>query len=347
MIADFEWLFVEEMVLLFSTQFWCEFNTVEIQSGELSGSQCRLIDVEWHKQTASLFLPTNERLEGNVNAMGETIHCAIQELHRVFNMGQAVRIIAGPYRGYTGHVIMAYNGTVSLQHDGQSPNLELSDLLLEAHTPDHVRSLATGHADSHIRLPEPVDMVLPSDTVNISQGAYKGTEAPIEWMSVDGTQAWIYMKETKYSSSRTGIHSTQGEDPDQQAQYSSAQMDVDDTLGMHPDWLVGYIMVPVNVHNIQVHWAARTLAFSKEKGFDICVGDDVEVIRGKWFRSRGMVQTVRFDNAYLDFVCDTYGQKVAERSGPQLSQWIGRDVWVLNAFHPVHRGEVQLYQLLQ
>ncbi|KAI5996062.1 hypothetical protein EDC04DRAFT_2612938 [Pisolithus marmoratus] len=225
----------------------------------------------------SLFLPTDERLEGNVNATGETIHCAIQELHRVFNTGQAVRI-----------------------------TLEVSDLLLEAHMPDHVHSLATGHADTHIHLPKPVDVVLPGDTVNISQGAYKGTEAPIEWMSVDGTQAWIYVKETKYSSSQTGIHSTQGEDPDQQVQYSSTQMDIDDTLGMHPDWLVGYIMVPMNVHDVQ---------------------------------SRGTVQTVHFDNAYLDFVCDTYGQKisilitfchkVAECSGLQLSQWIGQDVWVI------------------
>ncbi|KAI6028183.1 hypothetical protein EDC04DRAFT_2605750 [Pisolithus marmoratus] len=234
-----------------------------LQSGELSGSQGRLIDIEWHKQTASLFLPTDERSEGDVNATGNTIHCTIHELHRVFNTRQVVRII-----------------------------LKVSDLLLEAHMPDHVCSLATGHADTHICLPEPADAVLPSDTVNVSQGAYKGTEAPIKWMSVNGTQAWIYMKETKYSSMQTGIHSTQGKDPNQQ-----------------------------------------------EKGFDICVGDNVEVARGKWFWSRGTVQMVHFNNAYLDFVCDTYGQKisipitffckVAEHSGPQLSQWISWDVWVI------------------
>ncbi|KAI5981027.1 hypothetical protein EDC04DRAFT_2617701 [Pisolithus marmoratus] len=329
-----------KMVLLFSAQFWCKFDTVEIWSGELRGSRGRLIDIEWYKRTASLFLPTDERLEGDVNARGETIHCAIQELCRVFNTGQAVRIIAGPYRGYTGHVIMAYDGT-----------LEVSDLLLEAHMPDHVHSLATGHTDTHMRLPEPADAVLPGDTVNISQGAYKGAEAPIEWMSVNGTQAWIYVKETKYSSTQTGVHSTQGQDPNQQVQYSSAQTDVNDTLGMHPDRLVGYIMVPMNVHDVRVHRAARTLAFSKEKGFDICVGDDVEVARGKWFRSRGTVQTVHFDNAYLDFVCDTYGQKisvpitfcrkVAERSGPQLSQWIGRDVWVIHGEKKGYQGTLR------
>ncbi|KAI5980364.1 hypothetical protein EDC04DRAFT_2618821 [Pisolithus marmoratus] len=171
----------------------------------------------------------------------------------------------------------------------------------------------------HMHLPEPVDTVLPSDSVYISQGAYKGTEAPIEWMSVDGTQAWIY----------TGIHSTQGQDPDQQVQYSSTQTDVDDTLGMHPDWLVGYIMVPMNVHN--------------EKGFNICVGGDVEVTRGKWFWSRGTVQMVHFDNTYLDFISVpiTFCCKVAECSGPQLSQWIGQDIWVIHGEKKGYQGTLR------
>ncbi|KAI6041002.1 hypothetical protein EDC04DRAFT_2602044 [Pisolithus marmoratus] len=231
------------------------------------------------------------------------------------------------------------SGTNSIQsksgaESSVAAKLEVSNLLLEAHTPDHVCSLATGHADTHICLPEPADAVLPGDTVNVSQGAYKGAEAPIEWMSVDSTQAWIYIKETKYSSMQTGIHSTQGQDPNQQVQYSSAQMDVDDTLGMHPDWLAGYIMVPMNIHNIQ------------EKGFDICVGDDVEVARGKWFWSRGTVQTVHFDNTYLDFVCDTYGQKisipitfcrkVAEHSGLQLSQSLRKQRAVIQPKADLH-----------
>ncbi|KAI6042695.1 hypothetical protein EDC04DRAFT_2600766 [Pisolithus marmoratus] len=63
-------------------------------------------------------------------------------------------------------------------------------------------------------------------------------------------------------------------------------------------------------------------------------------MRGKWFQSRGTVWMVHFNNTYLDFVCDTYGQKisipitfcckVAELSGLQLSQWISWDVWVIH-----------------
>ncbi|KAI6097733.1 hypothetical protein EV401DRAFT_1895427 [Pisolithus croceorrhizus] len=185
----------------------------------------------------------------------------ISELRRVFSAGDTVRVIAGPYCGHVGHVITAYDGIVSLQYDGQSPNLEVSDLLLETHTPDHVRSLTTNHhTDIRMRLPETADSVLPGDIAVVCQGTYKGAEAPIEWMDTDGTQAWIYVKENQDTSSapaNTGSTSTQ---PDQQ---------------------LGYVIVPINIHDIRVHRAARTIAFSKEKGFDICVGDDIEVARDK------------------------------------------------------------------
>ncbi|KAI6116945.1 hypothetical protein EDD16DRAFT_1701719 [Pisolithus croceorrhizus] len=319
MITHFERSSVVKAVQLFSAQFWRELDTVKICEGELRGSRGSLIDVEWDKQTASVLFCSAEGQEGDIGNKGETIHCSIQELRRVFSTGDTVRVIAGPYRGHVGHVITAYDGIISLQYDGQSPNLEVSNLLLETHTPDHIRSLTTNHhTDIRMRLPETADSVLPSDTAVVCQGTYKGAEAPIEWMDTDGTQAWIYVKENQDTSSapaNTGSTSTQ---PDQQ---------------------LGYVIVPINIHDIRVHRAARTITFSKEKGFDICVGDDIEVVRGKWFRSTGMVQAVRFDEACLDFMCDTYGskisvpitfcRKVAEHSGMQLSRWVGRDVWVI------------------
>lgn len=107
-------------------------------------------------------------------------------------------------------------------------------------------------------------------------------------MDFDGTQAWIYFKEKQDSSAQTGIETFVTQHPDQQ----------------------DYVMVPVGVHDIQVH-KAGTLSFSNERGYDVCVGDEVEVARGKWFRSKGMVQIVYFDKASLFIVCDTDGQKVS------------------------------------
>ena len=103
---------------LFLVQFWWELNSVEIHGGDLHGCCGNLVDVKWHKWTASISLHTVENI----------VHCSIWELHRVFSTGQAVRVVAGPYCGYTGHVIVVYDSTVSLQHNGQSLNVSLSIL---------------------------------------------------------------------------------------------------------------------------------------------------------------------------------------------------------------------------
>ena len=124
MITDFERPFVEQTVHLFSAQFWRELDPVEIRRGDLHGSRGTLVNVEWHKRTASVSLRTVNIWEQDVNEE-DVVHCPIEELRRVFTTGQAVRVIAGPYCGYTGHVIAVYGGTVSLQYDGQSPNISV------------------------------------------------------------------------------------------------------------------------------------------------------------------------------------------------------------------------------
>jgi len=124
MIADFERPFVEQTVHLFSAQFWRELDPVEIRRGDLHSSRGNLVNVEWHKRTASVSLHTVNIWGQDVNKE-DIVHCSIEELRRTFTTGQAVRVIAGPYRGYTGHVIAAYGGTVSLQYDGQSPNVSV------------------------------------------------------------------------------------------------------------------------------------------------------------------------------------------------------------------------------
>ena len=58
MITDFERPFVEQTVHLFSAQFWHELDPVEIHRGDLHGSWGTLVNVEWHKRTASVLLHT-------------------------------------------------------------------------------------------------------------------------------------------------------------------------------------------------------------------------------------------------------------------------------------------------
>ena len=125
-------------------------------------------------------------------------------------------------------------------------------------------------------VPEPTGAILPGDTAVICHGAYKGAEAPIEWMSINWT-AWIYVQEKEKSfTTQTSL--------EQQPSY---------------------------IHEIRVYRAACMLNFTKERGYDVCAGDCVEVARGKWSWSKGTVQAVDFDKASLDLVCEMDGQKVS------------------------------------
>ena len=183
------------------------------------------------------------------------------------------------------------------------------------------------------------------------QGPYKGAEAIIEWMDASGTQAWIYLQEKDKSNT----------DPDVP---SGSKAGARNYLGRDPGQLAKNIMVTVNVHDIRVQWPTNTLSFSKEKGYDVCAGDNIEVARGEWLRSRGVVQRVCFDKGHLDLVCEADRQmvsivcqlflwmyllsiqitvliifchKVRDRLDLLLSRWVGRDVWVIG-------GEKKGYQ---
>jgi len=70
-------------------------------------------------------------------------------------------------------------------------------------------------------------------------------------------------------------------------------------------------MVSMNAHDLRIEPAPHTLSFSKDKGYNVAVGDVVEVARGKWYRSQGVVKTVDLTKACLEIVCSADGNQVS------------------------------------
>ncbi|KAI6003551.1 hypothetical protein EDC04DRAFT_2908176 [Pisolithus marmoratus] len=76
-----------------------------------------------------------------------------------------------------------------------------------------------------------------------------------------------------------------------------------------------------------------------DKGYNVAVGDTVEVARGPWYPSHGMVKAVDLTKASLDVVCVvdgvqmnvpiTFVHKMKEHSDHGLLKFVGRDVWVI------------------
>ncbi|KAI6100498.1 hypothetical protein F5141DRAFT_1066102 [Pisolithus sp. B1] len=98
-------------------------------------------------------------------------------------------------------------------------------------------------------------------------------------------------------------------------------------------------MVAMNVSDLRIERAPSTLTLSKDKGYNIAVGDTVDVARGQWCHSQGVVKAVDLIKASLDFVhlADgiqinipiTFSCKIKEHFDYGLSKFIGRDVWVI------------------
>ena len=59
--------------------------------------------------------------------------------------------------------------------------------------------------------------------------------------------------------------------------------------------------------------ALHTITFSKEKGYNVAVGDTVEVARGKWYRCQGIVKAVDLVTAHL-VMCSVDGIQVSNVS---------------------------------
>ena len=102
MLANLDRPFIEETVHLFSAQFWREKDQVEIWEGGLTGKLATLSNIYWDKWFAT------------VSCKGDVLDCSLHELRRHFEVGDAVKIIAGQFSGEAGHVVDMRDGTVTL-----------------------------------------------------------------------------------------------------------------------------------------------------------------------------------------------------------------------------------------
>ena len=108
---------VEETVHLFSAQFWREKDRVEIQEGDLKGKLGTLRDIHWDQRTAI------------VSCDEGAFDCSLRELRRHFELGDAVRVIAGPFSGEAGYVVSVRDNSIVLslmQEDGNSETVSSS-----------------------------------------------------------------------------------------------------------------------------------------------------------------------------------------------------------------------------
>ncbi|KAI6161927.1 hypothetical protein EDD17DRAFT_1508766, partial [Pisolithus thermaeus] len=195
---------------------------------------------------------------------------------------------------------------------GIQVQIEVSKFVMQSQLPEHILSL--GPEDNEPRLVHPLlgDEALPGDLVHAHCGPYTGWTGIIEWIGSDG-EVWVFMH--------------------------GKGKGKEDVLADEENPAPSQTVVAMNVSDLCIEQPPNTLTFTKDKGYNVAVGDTVEVVRGQWRDSQGIVKAVDLTKASLDIVCPTdrvqinvpitFSCKIMERFEHGLSKFIGRDVWVI------------------
>ena len=158
----------------------------------------------------------------------------------------------------------------------------MSKFFLQSYSKDHVLPRTTGVTGvGPLHSPLSQDDALPGDTVVIHCGPFIHRSGIIEWILNTDGKLWVLL------SRNTGSTGSDAYAED--------------------------MVVSLEAYNASIELAPNTLALTKDKGYDVAVGDTVEVARGDWHRFQGIVKRVDFTEALLDVVSSADGNQVSCR----------------------------------
>ena len=157
----------------------------------------------------------------------------------------------------------------------------MSNFFLQSYSKDHVLPHTTGVTGvGPSRSPLSQDDALPGDTVVIHHGPFIHRSGIIEWINTDG-KLWVLL------SRNTGSTGSDAYAKD--------------------------MVVSLEACDASIELAPNTLALTKDKGYNVAVGDTIEVARGDWHHFQGVVKRVDFTEALLDIVSSADGNQVSCR----------------------------------
>ena len=145
---------------------------------------------------------------------------------------------------------------------------------MQSFSKDHVLSHSTDDCTADLAHPLMKGEALLGDLVIVRHGPYIGQRDSIEWINPDGF--WVYFND--------GVGSDEANE--------------DSTT----------LVEPCHVH---IKPAPNTLTLTRDKGYNVTVGDIVEVTRGNYYCCEGVVKVVDLTNALLDIVCPVEGHQVS------------------------------------
>jgi ribosomal protein L24 len=269
--------FLKKTVVAFSMQFLRAGDHARVIKGALCGELGKVISTDHTCGSVGL--------EFTFDECPEEIEVRLQDIERVFRLGDTVRVVAGPYLGLEGHVlkmcedvfhvcqavskeVVSLPAAINLKHTlTLSTQVEISKYYLDRRPLSHTLNSQLP-VQQYFEPPPDSGSIEIGDFIQVLDGEHAGKRGIVDWLSKADTKLW----------------------------FRDFFTPVDTESGLSS------ISVPIAM--VQRTDLTQTIQYTRERGYDVKPGDVVNVARGPDYGAKGVVQSVDFPNARLTLLCD-------------------------------------------
>ncbi|KAG1763902.1 hypothetical protein EV702DRAFT_1205303 [Suillus placidus] len=218
-------------------------------------------------------------LEHNFDGYLEETEVSLRDIEHIFRVGNTVRVVAGPYMGLEGYLTQMSDDVFHVCQETTKEVVEVSKYYLDRRP---LRHTLKSHlpTQQHFEPPSNCDSIEIGDYIQVLDGEHTGRRGIVNWFSKGDTNLWF--------------------------------QDIFTANNTEPS-LTDLATISVPVAMVQWTDLAQTIAFTKEKGYDVRAGDTVSVTCRPEFGARGL------PNARLSLINKDIGHEVfiigGERKG--------------------------------
>ncbi|KAI5997586.1 hypothetical protein EDD15DRAFT_2194623 [Pisolithus albus] len=343
-VASVDPSLVDRTLTRFSTRWWQEGDTGRICSGEFANKLARIVAVDLQCESVTVHVLTDNSSD-DVGLLEISVH----DFNLEFRIGASVKVIGGIDCGFQGMVISRRDDIFLLQGSDQqashdlvkyhfllmSSQVEVPGILLASYIPP---TTYASRADDQVRY-DPLaneNRLQPGDLVRVVRGPHKDRCGTLHYYS--GRELLVTPSAIQEKS--TADPGDKGKSKAEEADArGDGNVDEFDDLIQISVCMDDAVVIPPN-----------TLQFSKERGYDVTIGDRVRVARGPALGVEGPVRTVDIIAGRLTVVSEDgpwhdvpigFCVKVQDYSLRDVERHVGREVWIISGPSKGYRGTLR------
>ncbi|KAG2739763.1 hypothetical protein P692DRAFT_20881415 [Suillus brevipes Sb2] len=174
--------FFKKTLMTFSLQFL----RVGDSARPITGEVCQEIGTVVSTNHASGSACLKFILDGH----GQELEFRLQDIERVFWVGDTVRVVAGAYAGLQGHIIKKSEDLFHVCQEATNEEVEVSKYYLDRRPLTHVLQSQLPMQPDFDPLPEPESLQI-GDEIEVCAGEYMGKCRNVVWFPIGGTTLWF------------------------------------------------------------------------------------------------------------------------------------------------------------